>query len=144
MRKDVRIYVIGLIALFFMSTTGVAVYTHYCNHGGVFYGVFVDVNHSCELDERAEEAHACCTIESFKSDYQFTQECCTSDVDIYHIDTDLISSDLKFDFAMVFTPVFSNLFPIPLADCNRISIANKAPPTLTNMERLSLFQKYLI
>ena len=97
-KQHVRIYLLGLIALFFISTTGVIVYKHYCSHGGVYYGIFLDVNHDCASEKTVEDAHACCTNPNAGSEGEskFTEECCTSDVDFYQIDTDLINHDLKY------------------------------------------------
>ena len=113
-KQHVRLYLLGLIALFFISTTGVTVYKHYCSHGGVFYGVFLDVNHDCASEKAVEDNHACCTNPAApnENDFKFTEECCTSDVDLYQIDTDLINHDLKFEFAKVSVIAFS--FPITL------------------------------
>lgn len=144
MKQHVRLYLLGLIALFFISTTGVTVYKHYCNHGGVFYGVFVDVNHNCGPEQATEEAHACCSNGSSESDFKFTEECCTSDVSFYQIDTDLISHDIEVDFVSVFTPAFSIPVTPVFPEYTKILTTNKAPPVLTISERLSLFQMYLI
>ena len=132
------------MALFFISTSGVTVYKHYCSHGGVFYGVFLDVNHNCDMEKVVVESHACCSSGANESDFQFTEECCTSDVDFYQIDTDLITHDLKVEFAKVYTPAFSIPVTLVFPDYNKIFTANKAPPALTTTERLSLFQMYLI
>lgn len=122
------------------------VYKHYCIHGGDFYGVFVDVSHSCETEEGAEEtkdAHECCG-ESGDNDLRVEEKCCTSNVSIYQMDTDLATNDIKVDFINHLDYSVSSfvLFSIP---ANRgVLISNKAPPALTTPGRLSLFQTYLI
>jgi len=145
-KQYVRIYLLGLIALFFISTTGITVYKHYCSHGGEFYGVFIDVSHDCEPEEDVEKAHACCTTGSGDADFEFTftEECCTSDVDFYQIDSDLIQQNVEVDFVKVFTS--SHTFEVTLSfpKYKKVIASNKAPPVLSTNERLSLFQMYLI
>lgn len=132
------------MGLFFISTTGVTVYKHHCSHGGQFYGVFVDVAHDCEPEDTEEvEKHECCTVASNKS-LELKEDCCTSDIKVYQIDTDLALNDFKIDFLspVAFSTVESVVFPTPDFAIN--TFPNKAPPLLTTSERLALFQTYLI
>jgi hypothetical protein len=132
------------MALFFISTTGVTVYKHYCSYTGVSYGVFMDVNHDCGPEEVIEEDHACCANKGGESDFQLTEECCTSDVAFYQIDTELINHELKVGFVGCYGPVTSFPLTVVFPKSNKVVIANKAPPALTTSKRLSLFQMYLI
>ncbi|WP_207214129.1 HYC_CC_PP family protein [Brumimicrobium glaciale] len=145
MKQKTNIFLLFLVALFFVSTTGVTVYKHYCSHGGMFYGVYVDVAHGCEPEETEEAvtAHDCCAT-SGESGLKVEEDCCTSDVRMYQIDTDLATNDVKFEFVNNFTYSFSNsvLFSIP--EFKEVSTLNKAPPVLSTLERLSLIQMYLI
>jgi len=143
-KQHVRIYLLGLMALFFISTTGVTVYKHYCSHGGEFYGVFMDVSHDCQPEKTIEDSHACCDSGDNKSDFKFTEECCTSDVDFYQIDTDLIHHDTEVEFVAFFVPATSFALIAEYPEFKKIATANKAPPFLTTSKRLSLFQMYLI
>lgn len=134
-----------LVAVFLISTAGITVYKHYCSHGGMFYGVFVDVRHDCETDEveEHEPLHECCNP-SAENEFFSSEDCCTSDVNFYQIDTDLLVNDFKIDFIhhFDFNPTVASFVFVPEL---RISFApNKAPPVLTTSKRLSLIQQYLI
>lgn len=144
-KQKTKIFLLFLVALFFVSTTGVTVYKHYCSHGEMFYGIYVDVAHGCEPEEIEEvtESHDCCASSS-ESDLKVNYDCCTSNVHMYQIDTDLAINDFKIDFINQFSFSFSNsvLFSIP--EFKEVSTSNKAPPVLSTLRRLSLFQMYLI
>lgn len=143
-KQHVRTYLLGLIALFFISTTGVTVYKHYCSHGDASYHVFLDVNHNCEPKEVVEEHHSCCGNEESKDDFQLSEECCTSAVDFYQIDTDLINNDVDIAVENFYVSTISIPNTLVLPKLKKITTANKAPPSLSTNERLSLFQMYLI
>ncbi len=145
MKQKKNIFLLFLAVIFLISTTGVTVYKHYCSHGGMFYGVFVDVSHGCEpeVSEELAEAHECCSS-SNTNDLQIKEDCCTSDVHMYQIDTDLTTHEFKIDFSNHFVFSFSNSVSFSIPEYKEISISNKAPPVLTTLERLSLFQMYLI
>ena len=145
MKQKSNIFLLFLVGLFFISTTGVTIYKHHCSHGGEFYGVYVDVEHGCEPEEveEAEIAHECCSS-SDQNTIQVEDDCCESDVRVYQIDTDLASNDFKIDFINNFTLSFSNSVGFLIPEFKNIPTSNKAPPALTTLERLSLFQSYLI
>ena len=128
-----------------MSTTGVTVYKHYCSHGGMLYGVYFDVEHGCEPEEIEEitGSHNCCASSS-ESDLKVEDECCTSNVQMYQIDTDLAVSDSKIDLINQFSFTFSSSILFSILEFKEVSTSNKAPPVLSTLERLSLFQMYLI
>src|SRR5690554_8102177 len=111
----------------------------------MFYGVFVDVSHGCDSDDdkELEEAHVCCST-SKTNDLQIKEECCTSDVHMYQIDTDLATNDFKVNFINNFNLTFSNSVAFIVPEYRKIPTSNKAPPVLRTLERLSLFQFYLI
>jgi len=142
-KQHVRIYLLGLVALFFISTTGVTVYKHYCSFGGEFYGLFMDVNHDCGPDT-AEEVHACCSVKDVNYDIQIKEECCTSDVDVYQIDTDLIYQDEDVELVKTFVCSIPYAVKLPFPKVKELATSNKAPPALTLNRRLSLFQRYLL
>lgn len=147
--RDVKlkknIFLLFLAAIFLISTTGVTVYKHYCSHGGMFYGVFVDVAHGCEPEEAEEfiKTHDCCATSS-DSGLKVEEDCCTSDVKMYQIDTDLSIHDFKVDFTNHFILSLSSSVSFLIPEYKEISTSNKAPPALTTQKRLSLFQMYLI
>ncbi|PWH81339.1 hypothetical protein DIT68_15500 [Brumimicrobium oceani] len=144
-KQKKHIFLLLLMAIFFISTTGVTVYKHYCSHGGMFYGVYADVAHACDHKEDKQSAknHDCCATSS-ETGLTIQEDCCTSDVKMYQIDIDLATNDVKFNFLTDFSFNLSNsaLFSIP--EFIEISTSNKAPPVLSTLERLSLFQIYLI
>lgn len=143
-RQKTNIFVLFLVGLFFISTTGITIYKHHCSHGGEFYGVFVDVAHDCEPEDAKEvEKHACCSGAISKS-LEVNEDCCTSDVQMYQIDTDLALNDFEINFLtpVTFSTLSSVAFSIPELAIN--TFPNKAPPLLTTSERLALFQIYLI
>lgn len=145
MRQKKNIFLLFLVVIFFISTTGVTVYKHHCSHGGMFYGVFVDVSHDCEPEivEAVNDSNECCATTS-SNGLQVEEECCTSDVQMYQIDTDLATNDSKIEFVNHFTYSFSNSLYFSIPEYRVITISNKAPPALTTPKRLSLYQIYLI
>ncbi|WP_159038489.1 HYC_CC_PP family protein [Brumimicrobium mesophilum] len=145
MKQKSNIFLLFLVALFFVSTTGVTIYKHHCSHGGEFYGVYVDVEHGCEPEviEEVEIAHECCSSGN-ENTLQVEDDCCDNDVQVYQIDTDLATNDVKIDFINNFALPFSNSVFVSFPEYKNISTSNKAPPSLTTLERLSLFQSYLI
>lgn len=145
MKQKINLYILFLVGLFFVSTTGVTIYKHHCSHGGEFYGVYMDVEHGCEPEvvQEVEIAHECCSSSSEES-IQDEDDCCESDVRVYQIDTDIASNDFKIDFSNNFTLPFNNWFEFIIPEQLNIHVFNKAPPVLSTTQRLSLFQMYLI
>lgn len=144
MKQYVRISWLGMIVLFFMSTTGVTIYKHYCNYAGEFYGVFADVNHDCEPEIAEHPPQCCCEKTSGQYGEEISEECCTSSVELYQLDTELIYHDMAVDFvnADIFISSFKPNFS--LVKNSNIGVDYHSPPVFTTSKRLSLFQRYLI
>lgn len=154
MRKSVNIYVLSLIVLFFVSTTGVTVYKHYCNHEGELYRFFVNVDHECDEKETEPQAchpdthssnvekNKCCDLE----EVVVHENCCTSDVELHQIDTDLIVHDGKISIDYNSSIAFYTPVTIEYVLQNKVNQPkNNSPPfTITITERLAQLQMYLL
>jgi len=147
-----RISILGLIALFFISTTGLTVYEHYCAHDGAFSSIFIDIEHQCTLEEEAiaDLHHTCCMIDMSdnhdENTKHFNDNCCEEDVLIYQIDSDLIVQNSKIAINNV--PFFCTSLEkieIPLlAEVNQLPTANSPPFILPTTELLAQLQRYLL
>nr|WP_133122139.1 hypothetical protein [Brumimicrobium salinarum] len=120
-------------------------YKHYCSHDGAYYGVFVDVEHECQPNshDKDESDHSCCAIE-IEGQNQFETDCCTSDVKVYQLDTDLATHDNSIDFKNHFSTTFNVLPLFAIIQVEDSKFLNKSPPALPTLKRLSFFQRYLI
>ncbi|RFC54522.1 hypothetical protein DXU93_05915 [Brumimicrobium aurantiacum] len=111
----------------------------------MLYGVFMDVEHGCDTNDLPEvkSGHDCCNPSS-DDEVKIDVDCCTSKVEVYQIDSDLATNDIHIEFAKNFDCDFVHDNPSYAIERQKFSIFNKAPPVLTTLKRLSLFQMYLI
>jgi len=145
--------VLSLIALFFMSTTGVTVYKHYCNHEGELYRLFIDIEHECDSEEaqthecqfhelaaQVDETNCCDAEETIH------ENCCTDDVQVYQIDSDLIAHN--GEISLDYVPVFAFSTPLVLDYIFKKHTdqpkENSPPFTIPITERLAQLQMYLL
>ncbi len=86
-----------------ISSTGVVVYEHHCSHSETFKGFYSEVDHDCNKKKavdhcKIEKASCCKSIEIPENIPVAEEECCTTDISIYQIDSDYTkTSSSSFD-----------------------------------------------
>lgn len=144
MKAGLRIIIFGLIAVLFMSTTGVAVYKHYCNQSKMAQSVFVMLDNNCDMLQLAEED---CQLDYCHKDNtdQIHDDCCSHNLEYYHINTDLFNHNFKVEIAKILpsTPINGLSITESVVQQEEPVVPNP-PPSLTTPQRLSLYQIYLI
>lgn len=133
------------MAVFFMSTSGIAVYKHYCNQDKIVQSYFLMPNDDCDVPEMVEEegAHDCCHSDDMT---QMHDDCCSHNMEFYQINSDLIVHDFKVEITknITSTPVNGLTLIVDVSEQKENTVRPIPPPSLTTPQRLSLYQTYLI
>lgn len=142
-----RLYIFGLMAVFFMSTTGVAVYKHYCNQSKMAQSYFVMLESDCNMPEMAEaDCQIDCCHKEKGDETQMHDDCCTNNMEYFQINSDLIIHDFKVEIPKILpsTQIIGLTLTEITNEDKKGLIVIVPPPNLTTPQRLSLIQTYLI
>jgi len=83
-----------VVTALLVSTTGVTIYTHYCNsEGQVTSSLFVD-QATCTHHHPAMHQHDCCQTE-MTCERETTPDCCSDITHLYKIDNTYYTSDIR-------------------------------------------------
>lgn len=141
-----QILVFGVIAIFFISTSGLTVYRHLCAHNNSLTIALSETN-DCPPDNNATEivSHACCNTNP-NQPIQISDNCCQNSVDILNIDTDVINfnpeANLISHFVALSFPTIPTIYQNP--EVNKVLTENRPPSIPSTTQRLSSLQLYLI
>lgn len=137
MKRGLRINIFGLMTVLLMSTTGVSVYKHYCNQSKIVKSHILVLDVDCQI--------ACCHI---VKDYetQMQDDCCSHNMEYYHINSDLIKHNFKVEITKIhsLTPINGLTIAENLFEQEKKTVVPSPPPNPTTHQRLSLYQMYLI
>lgn len=141
-----------MIALFFLTSSGIVLQHHYCNEEGLTTQFLFPVEHTCKqnVEPQSCSTSQCCKLsEEINLDDNYPalekETCCSDETEFIHLDEDYTVSDND-----------SNVFlPKQLASCDDSKInlqqlnvfykTGRAPPLIYSLPtRLAILQTYLI
>lgn len=147
MKAGLRIIVFGLMAVLFMSTSGMAVYKHYCSQNELAKSYFVINDDNCDMSQMAEENREfnCCHNE-LDEEVQMHEDCCSHNMEFYQINSNLINHEFKSEIAKVHlsTSINGLVLVTNELDQENTAVVPVPPPHIKPRQRLSLYQTYLI
>lgn len=141
-----RIYIVGFIAIFFLSTSGISVYKHYCSLKGTSLTLFADAPNCCSPHAMMKMKHK---AKECKSQHPFNQEnasdnCCSFDYLSYPINTNIVNQDIQIHATpLCFVSKKINFKDYTFQFTSEVP-PDKTPPVSSMATRLSQIQSYLL
>jgi len=126
------------------------VFTHYCFVDDEAFTTYFNPDFTCNSHKEnftVKDSHACCEKTNSDNSYDFfvSDDCCSNEVNVVQIDTELITHNFNIEIIGGFPALAPEIKIFPLIkDEKEVLLHNPPPKFLMTSERLATFQRYLI